>query len=375
MEAIRLEPGAGAQTIPAPSPELSIVLPTYNERGNVAEMVARLEAALSGVAWEAIFVDDDSPDRTFEAVRAIGAHDPRVRCIRRIGRRGRASACLEGMLAAQAPILAVMDADLQHDPGVLPSMLALLRENRADIVVPTRYRAGGSNAGLQGLRNPISRSAGAFARALLRVKLSDPTSGYFAIRRDAVDALAPRLSPDGFNTLLDIVSADRRLRVAELPYVFGARQNGQSKLQTRVALDYLALILSRAAGGLIPQRFFLFVFVGLCGIAVHLASLFALEQTGLPFAQAQSAAALIAAASNFWMNNALTYRDQSLRGAKALAGLAIYVGVCSLGIVSNVGVALWLFTDSATTLLPGLGGALVSAVWNYAVTRALIWRS
>ncbi len=375
METIELEPKTGACQIPFRSPELSIVLPTYNERGNVAEMVARLEAALSGMLWEAIFVDDDSPDRTFDVVRAIGATDPRIRCIRRINRRGRASACLEGMLAAQAPIIAVMDADLQHDPGVLPTLFALLRENRADIVVPTRYRAGGSNGGLKGLRDPISRSAGAFARAILRVKLSDPTSGYFAARREVIDGLAARLSPDGFNTLLDIVSADRRLRLTEVPYVFGVRHNGESKLRARVALDYLALIFSRASGGLVPQRFFLFALVGVSGVAVHLAFLLGLEQTGFAFAQAQSLAALIAAASNFWMNNALTYRDQSLRGAKALAGLAIYVGVCSLGIVSNVGIALWLFTDSAATLLPGLGGALVSAVWNYAVTRALIWRS
>lgn len=375
METIEREPKPGAHQSPFRPPELTIVLPTYNERGNVAAMVGRLETALTGLAWEAIFVDDDSPDRTFDAVRAIGASDPRIRCIRRIGRRGRASACLEGMLAAQAPIVAVMDADLQHDPGALPAVFALLREDRADIVVPTRYRAGGSNAGLKGLRGPISRGAGAFARALLRVNLSDPTSGYFAVRRDVIDRLGPRLSPDGFNTLLDVVSADRGLRVTEVPYVFGVRHNGESKLQARVALDYLALIFSRASGGLIPQRFFLFALVGLSGIAVHLACLFGLEQTGLAFAQAQSLAAVIAAASNFWINNALTYRDQSLRGAKALAGLVIYVGVCSLGIISNVGIALWLFTDSAATLLPGLGGALVSAVWNYAVTRALIWRS
>jgi dolichol-phosphate mannosyltransferase len=159
--------------------EFTVVLPTYNERANVAPMVERLRTALTGISWEAIFVDDNSPDGTAEAVRAIGGSDLHVRCIRRVHRRGRASACLEGLLAAQGPFVAVIDADTQHDEGILPEMLRLLRTGAADVVVGTRYVKGGSTEGLPGMRLTISQAAGSLARVVLRIEISDPTSGFF----------------------------------------------------------------------------------------------------------------------------------------------------------------------------------------------------
>ena len=369
----RTEPSA--HTRAATSPVLTVVLAAYNERDNVAPMVERLDRALAGVAWEAIFVDDDSPDGTAEAARAIGARDPRVRCIRRVHRRGRASACIEGMLAAQAPFVAVMDADLQHDEAALPEMLKLLREGRADFVVGTRYVEGGSAAGLAGLRQSISRFAGRVAQLLLRVHVSDPTSGYFATTRATVDRLAAELATDGFNTMLDIL-ANRKiaLRVAEVAYGFRAREHGESKLGVRVAIDFGALLLSRLTGNLVPQRFLLFCIVGVTGIGVHLAALAALKWLGVGFVAAQSSAALLSIASNFWLNNVLTYRDRTLRGLDAVKGLALYALICSFGFLSNISVAEWIFTIDRTWWIAGFTGALISAVWNYAVSAALVWR-
>jgi dolichol-phosphate mannosyltransferase len=355
--------------------ELTIVLPTFNERANAASMVARLDRVLKDVAWEVIFVDDDSPDGTAEAVRALGAEDARVRCIRRVRRRGRASACIEGMLAAQGTYVAVMDADLQHDERVLPDMLRLLRENRSDLAIGTRYGEGGSSEGLAGIRQTISRSAGALARLMLRMNISDPTSGFFATRREIIDAAAPRLATEGFNTLLDIASLPGLdLRISEVPYTFRARVHGESKLGAHVALDFAALLVSRLAFNVLPQRFLLFSIVGISGVAVHFLALLALIHAGVDFTIAQLTAALISMASNFWLNNVLTYRDQTLHGLAAFKGLALYALICSVGFFSNIGVAQWIYAANSTWWLAGVMGAVVSAVWNYAVSATLVWR-
>lgn len=357
------------------SAELTIVIPTYNERANVAPMVARLDAALPGVRWEAIFVDDDSPDGTAQAVRSLSEADARVRCIRRVNRRGRASACIEGILAGQGRYVAVLDADLQHDEGILPQMLALLREDAADLAIGTRYGAGGSGDAVEGSRRTISRIAGSFARLMLRVEISDPTSGFFVARRDVIDAIAPELASDGFNTLLDIVTTRRlRLRIREVPYTLRARLHGESKLGARVALDFGALLLSRLTRGALPQRFILFCVVGLVGIGVHLVVLAAGRAMALPFQTAQSLAALVSIASNFWLNNILTYRDQTLRGLAAVKGLVLYALICAFGYFSNISVAFLIFYDPSMWWLAGLAGAVISAVWNYAVSAAVVWR-
>src|SRR5688572_28556871 len=119
--------------------EVAVVVPTFNERDNVRELIARVERALRGISWELIFVDDDSPDQTSAEINAIAARDSRIRCIRRIGRRGLSSACIEGMLASAAPVLVVMDADLQHDESKIPAMLAALQAESAELVIASRY--------------------------------------------------------------------------------------------------------------------------------------------------------------------------------------------------------------------------------------------
>src|SRR5215469_1638523 len=186
------------------SAELSIIVPTYKERGNVAELVRRLDIALSGISWEAIFVDDNSPDGTAEAVKDISQDDNRVRCLRRVGRRGLAGACIEGMLSSASPFVAVMDADLQHDEKVLPEMLARLRGGSADLVAGTRYVEGGSAVSFSKRRSALSRAATWLTRRLVGTGLSDPMSGFFMMRRDRLEELAPRLSPVGFKILLDV---------------------------------------------------------------------------------------------------------------------------------------------------------------------------
>src|SRR4051812_17916198 len=254
--------------------ELSVVIPTFKERGNVPVLLERLGAALSGIAWEAIFVDDDSPDGTAELVKEIGASDPRVRCLRRVSRRGLAGACIEGMLFSNAPFVAVIDADLQHDETRLPLMLEKLRGGGADLVVGSRYVAGGSAGSFTPARGAMSQFATRLARRITGVTLSDPMSGFFMMRRTAFDAMADRLTPQGFKILLDIaITGGSRLRIIEEPFVFGTRVHGESKLDAQVALDFIGLLLGKLTGGVVTPRFLSFALVGTLGVFVHLAVL------------------------------------------------------------------------------------------------------
>ena len=379
MDSVLVEtPTAPLARAPArPAPELSVIVPTFNERANIPLLVARLQRTLEGADWEVIFVDDNSLDGTAAAVRAIGETDLRVRCIRRIGRRGLAGACLEGMLASQARYVAVMDADLQHDETLLAGMLARLRQGDVDLAVASRYAGSGSAEGLAGRRASYSRWSTGLARRLLKVDLTDPMSGFFMLRRAAVEELAPALSSQGFKILLDIVATSRgSLRIAELPYVFRERQHGESKLDARIVLDFLALVLAKLTGDTVSFRFLMFCFVGLTGVFIHMAALaVALDLGGLGFGAAQAAATVLAIAWNFVLNNALTYRDQRLAGWPFITGLLRFQIICAVGALSNVGVASWIYDYDQDWWIAGLGGALMGAVWNYVVSAAFVWRS
>jgi dolichol-phosphate mannosyltransferase len=360
-----------------PAPELSVVVPTYNERDNVPLVVELLKRTLEDVSWEVIFVDDNSPDGTAAAVRALGAADHRVRCIRRIGRRGLAGACIEGMLSSQARYIAVLDADLQHDETLLAAMLERIRKGDVDVVVGSRYIPGGSADSFTSKRRFMSRLSHVAAHAITKVELSDSGSGFYMIRRDAVEELAPRLSSQGFKLLLDIMTTARgTLRAAELPYTFRERQHGESKLDSHVVLDFAALLVAKLTNDAVSFRFLMFCFVGLTGVVIHMAALqVAIEPLALRFGVAQVAATVLAVCWNFALNNMLTYRDQRLSGWRFLTGLLRFQLICAVGAISNVGAAAWLYDYHQNWWLAGLGGALMSAVWNYVVSAAFVWRS
>jgi len=371
-----IRPGPESPPQATSTSHLAVIVPTFNERDNVTTLFRRLEAALAGVSWEVIFVDDNSPDGTWDVVRALARQDSRVRCIRRIGRRGLSGACIEGILASSAPYAAVIDADLQHDETQLPKMLALLQGGEADLVVGSRYIAGGSAESFNKQRAGISALATEVAKRVLRVKIADPMSGFFMIRSDRFEQLAPLLSTQGFKILLDIVATARgELRIKEIPYTFGARLHGESKLDSTVALDFLGLVLAKLTGDVVSLRFLLFAMVGSTGLLVHLAALFvALEVFGLPFPEAQACGALVAMTSNFILNNFLTYRDQRLQGFAILRGLLLFYLVCSVGLFANVGVAFSVYDQEPIWWLAGAAGALMGVVWNYAMSGLFVWR-
>jgi dolichol-phosphate mannosyltransferase len=356
---------------------LSVIVPTFNECENVREIVKRLDVALAGLDWEVVFVDDDSTDGTLEVLRGLARADARVRYLHRIGRRGLASAVVEGIQSTGSPFVAVMDADLQHDESLLPAMLSRLRTSDFDMIVGSRYLEDGGVGSWEKKRQIISRVATRLAQGLMRARLTDPMSGFFMVKRDAFDQAVRRLSSLGYKILLDVlISARPALKVTEIPYVFRNRIHGESKLDSAVSLEYLMLLLDKTVGRFVPIRFVMFALVGGFGVFVHMLVLAALhEALSLPFVQSQTIAAFAAMTFNFFANNALTYRDKRLKGgSQILAGLLTFYGVCAVGAVSNVGIASILFMRDYSWWLSGLAGIVIGAVWNYAASSVFTWR-
>lgn len=366
--------------------QLAVVLPTYNERSNIASMIGRLEEALAGIAWEAIFVDDNSPDGTSDEARELSQRDPRVRVIQRIGRRGLASAAIEGMMSTAAPVVAVMDADHQHDPKLLPEMLKAVESGDYDVAIASRFAEGASTeAWGRPDRVKASGIANNLARRLTGVELSDPMSGYFMLRAETVRADAHRLSGVGFKILLDIMATvDTALRVKEFPMHFAARAAGESKLDRTVVFEFLVGLYDRWLGRIIPTRFALFGTIGAIGVVVHMAVLATFLQIfgGPPvrgqlvtaFEMGQTTAAMVAMTFNFVLNNALTYSDKRLTGfVPLLKGWCKFALTCSVGLTANIGVAAILVRFGVHEYPSAITGIIVGSVWNFALSSRFVW--
>ncbi len=356
--------------------ELAVIVPTFNECGNVAALVARLDVVLAGRQREIIFVDDASTDGTPAAILALAAARRDVRVIRRFGRRGLSSAVIEGILSTAAPVVAVMDGDLQHDERILPQLYEAVRDG-ADLAVGTRYGDGGSLGDWTAGRSRLSALATWLVQATVKTPLSDPLSGFFAVRQALVVANHDRLSNLGFKILLDIViAAPGRLAIAEVPYAFRSRHSGESKLDTLVTLEFVLLLLDKYLGRWIPPRLVIFLIIGTFGLGLNLVLLdIFLLHAGLGFRGAQALAVAITIAVNFTLNNQLTYRDRRLHGGALWRGLAAFYLVCGLGAVANVGAAQFVYAIDRRWWLAGVAGAAISAIWNYAASSFLTWRN
>ena len=358
------------------APELTLVIPTFNEKDNVAPLLDLLISALRGIKWEVIFADDDLPDDTSLVVAQIARNDCRVRCLRRIGRRGLSTACIEGVLASTAPYFAVMDADLQHDERLLAAMLETLKAESYDVVVGSRYIAGGAVGQWDKHRVGISKFATHLSRIVCKSDIADPMSGFFMMRRTAFDRAVHNLSGQGFKILLDLLaSSPEPMRVKELPYEFRQRRFGTSKLDTLVAWEFAVLIGDKLIGHLVPVRFALFAFIGIIGLGVHLTVLrSALAIPSFSFTAAQAVATVFAMTSNFFLNNLFTYRDQRLKGIRLIRGLLSFYLICAVGAVGNVGIATYIFAAEHVWWLAGVAGAIVGSVWNYTLSSIFTWR-
>jgi dolichol-phosphate mannosyltransferase len=356
--------------------EVTVVTPTYCEAENLPVLFARLTAALAGIDWELIVVDDDSPDGTADVAREMAQRDPHLRVVQRLHRRGLAGAVVEGMLASSAPIIAVIDADLQHDEAALPRMIDVLRR-RPDVqlVVGSRYAEGGGFGDWGMERQRGSRLATRLGNLVCRTEVKDPMSGFFAIRRSAFMEVAHDLSDQGFKILLDILASARgALNVAEVPYQFRSRQLGESKLDSSVIWQYVELLLDKSIGSIIPVRMVKFALVGGSGLVIHMTTLFSsFKLMNESFISSQITATLVAMTWNYFLNNMFTFKDRRQHGWSVLWGLLSFYLVCSVGAFANVGIASYVYHRDAVWWVAGIAGVLVGTVWNYAVSSKVTW--
>ncbi len=356
--------------------ELSIVVPTLNEVGNIELLCNKISNALKEINWEIIFVDDNSADGTKELLNQISSQYPHIRAIHRTNRTGLSSACIEGMLASKAPIIAVMDADLQHDETLLPIMFAEFSKKTLDIAVASRFAAGAELGDFSAKRELLSNIGNLLSRLVLKVRLTDPLSGFFMLRKEVLHELSHRLYGKGFKILLDIFASSKKpLNFIEVPLRFNTRHSGESKLDTTTALEFIGLLCHKLFGKIIPVRFILFSLVGLTGIGVHLLVLTLLHiAINTQFIWSQTIATYIAMTSNYFINNSFTYRDKKLHGKKLFFGLLSFYLVCSLGAFLNVAFASLLYEKNIHWAIAGTAGALIGAVLNYALSSIFTWR-
>ena len=358
-------------------PTLSIIVPVLNEAPNIRPFVEELECCLDGEAWEIIFVDDDSSDNTQQVVAALSKKRSNIRLLERVGRHGLASACIEGLCSSLAPYLAVMDADLQHDPRILQKMLNALRDGPYNLAIGSRYLEGGGTGDWSKRRRRYSHVATLASKIVThQTNITDPMSGFFMVKRELFRKTVYRLCGKGFKILLDLLSsAKSEVHPIEVPYTFRNRLGGESKLSFSIILEFAILLLDKTFGKVIPYRFILFVLVGCSGAILHLTilgSLFLGAQVSFPLAQ--SIASLVAMLLNFTFNNSFTHRDRRLTGPKFFAGLLGFIAVCSIGAFVNVEIASYFYGISVSWWISGLLGALIGSVWNYAVSATLVWR-
>ena len=355
--------------------ELAVIVPTFNEADNIAELHRRLLGVLDGVRWEMIVVDDDSTDGTPQRAMEIAEQGFDLRVIRRIGRRGLSTAVIEGMMATPAKYLAVIDADHQHDEEALRPMLDKLREGQVDLAVGSRYVEGGGIGDWGKRRAAMSEFATWIAQKVVRANISDPMSGFFMITREALERTVRNLSGEGYKILLDLfASAKPPLRYAEIPYTFRPRLHGESKLDAAVLWEYLVLILDKTVGKYIPPRLLLFVLVGGTGLVIHYATFASVYFSGLVgFTAAQLTATIVAMTTNYIFNNVLTYRDARKRGWRFFAGLLGFYAVCSVGLIGNVGIASYAFHHHYQWWLAAFAGILIGTMWNFAASSLLVW--
>lgn len=359
--------------------QLSVIIPCYNERENVRPLFAKLVTALDGIKWEAVYVDDDSPDGTSTEVLTLAREDSRARLVRRVGRRGLSSACIEGMLASSSEVFAVIDGDMQHDESVLPQMLEKIEKDGCDIVVGSRYTDGGSTGDWNAARLGMSKFATILGNVLLKENTTtDPMSGFFMLKRSLLDDVVHGVSGEGFKILLDILATtNKTLKIGEVAYTFRNREFGESKLDARVLSDFALLLFDKLIGKIIPARFLMFVTVGLLGVVIHLGVLGIFNRTlHTEFWWAQLIATFAAMTSNFFINNIFTYGDRKLKKKKLITGLIKFFVICGIGAIPNVLFAKYLYNDlGAYWLLAGAAGMIVSSIWNYSISRYFIWRA
>ena len=360
-------------------PNLSIVIPTYNERENISKILEKLRKTLRNVKYEIIFVDDNSPDGTSDEVKFFVQKSPNIHLIHRIGRRGLSGAIIEGIFASNSNLVAVMDCDLQHDETKLLEMLALFKQNNSlDLVIGSRFTEDGeiSDKAFSKFRELGSKMLTFIIKKLLNINSTDPLSGFFMVKKNSFLGHSKGLQTQGFKILADfLATSGKTIEFKEVGYRFTNRVLGESKMSLLTALELISLVLSQIMGGKVSIRFILFCIVGVSGVFVQLATTGLLMLFTNMFSTSQTVGIFVAMTSNYFLNNYITFQERRLKSIAFFQGLLSFYLICSLGAFANIAVATYLFSLSSNWLVSSFAGAVFGAVWNFTLSSNFTWKS
>ena len=360
---------------------LSVVIPTFNEINNIERILNELLDLSIPYEKEIIVVDDNSLDGTSELVRNIAQRERRVRLINRFGRCGLSSAIKEGSLCASGDLIVIMDADGQHETNSIIDSLNILEKKKVDIVIGSRFLEGSVIKGLTNQRKKGSSIANALSRLSLYGKynhITDYMSGFIILKRIACIKYIEKIDVNGFKFLYELLAISKgKLKVKETPLAFQVRTFGNSKLDISVGWDFFISLIHNFSGRLLPRRAVSFALVGSSGVLVQFLVIYTLLwNTQFNFEAILPIGVIVAATSNYIINNLLTFRSRKLKGKRFYFGLLKFLLVSSLPIIANIGVTNLFYNQfSSNTLISQLAGIIVVFIWNYAASSKVVWNN
>ncbi len=354
---------------------LSIVTATLNESENIEKLYTEIYKSLknTNISWELIFVDDNSTDDTVKKIDSLQKNYENVFLIRRFDKRGLSSALLQGALSSKSKYIVFMDADLQHNPKYIQNLFEKIKNSNANVVSASRFLT--KNDFLNKKRYKASIIVNKILEKLTKIKFTDILTGYFIIEKDFLLQNINKLSKTGFKILLDIIlSSKENVVFREIAFNFEPRYKGKSKLNNKVLIDFIYLLLDKYFGKLIPARYIIFSFIGLIGAIFQIFIIYALFQL-LGFNTSLFLGIIFAMTLNFTLNNEFTYSDLKLRGLKFFIGLSKFYFFCSFGALFNFLTAKNLYENFNTFYIAILLGAFVGSVWNYYMNTSFNWKN
>ena len=360
---------------------LSVILPTFNERNNIQPLIDDLLKLSDAYELELIVVDDSSTDGTSLMVRKLAQRDRRIRLINRVGRAGLSSAIKEGCLCASGDILAIMDTDGQHEVSTISNSIRTLIENELDFVVGSRFLVDSTISGLSKARKGGSNIANSLAKLSLPKEyshLTDYMSGCMVLNRQSCILFIEKIDVNGFKFLYELLAVSKGiLKGIEIKLSFQPRKYGTSKLDIAIVWDFLVSLVHTCFQRLIPRKAISFAFVGATGVVVQFSVVYCLIWFfGMGFEKALPFAITTAASSNYLINNSLTFRANRLRNRALIIGLFKFLIVSSLPILANIGLATSFFNYiSPNIVISQLAGIIVVYIWNYAASSRLVWNN
>ena len=356
--------------------DFSIIIPTYNEKENILNLILEIWNQLTQLNYDIIIVDDNSPDKTGEIVKAFiqGKNLQNIICIERSWQKGLSSAIVEGMAASNSPLIIVMDGDGQHDPKDIYKFVETQKNNDLDLVIGSRFYMEESDINLSRSRFALSRFGIRLSRPFIGNRFTDPLTGFFLIKRNILKNIQNKIYKDGFKILFDILMLKKDISSQEIQITFRKRLAGDSKLNISTLAHLMGQIVENLSHRIIPSTFFVFSFIGATGVFIHLLALYSFLGVGFDYIFSNFIGSILALTSNYLLNNYLTFNNLHKTLRSRISGLFKYSLFNSLSLMANIGVASFLYLDNFSVAISTLFGISAGLLLNYFLSKNIVFR-